>query len=67
VIADLIGGIFWFGILATPLISFLIVRKFKSITKTEKFIAGIIITVFLAVVFYHIAISIIFKDGMGPG
>jgi hypothetical protein len=67
VLADVIGGILWFGMFATPLISFLIVRRFKSLNTVEKIIIGALIAIFLTVIFYNISLDIIFRDGMGPG
>jgi hypothetical protein len=63
-IADIIGQIFWFGMLATPLISLLIVRRL-SLTTGSKILLGIAITLILAVVFYCIALGIVTRDGLG--
>jgi hypothetical protein len=64
-IVDIIGQIFWFGILATPLISFLIVRRVDSLAIGRKILLGIGITLILAVVFYFIALGIVTRDGLG--
>jgi len=53
---DIIGQIFWFGILITPVFSFLIVRKSSSLSIGGKFIAGGLITILLAIVFFVIAL-----------
>ncbi|TAL44141.1 MAG: hypothetical protein EPN92_09205 [Chitinophagaceae bacterium] len=65
-ILDIIGQIFWFGLLATPVISFFIVRKLKTLSISEKILSGISITLVLAVVFYLVAMSIVLRDGLGP-
>ena len=62
---DIIGQIFWFGILATPIISFLIVRKYSA-TTGQKILTGICITVILAVIFFGIAWAILFEDWIRP-
>ena len=64
-IVDIIGQIFWFGIVATPLISFLVVRKF-NMRIGAKILSGILITLALATFFYLIAMVIILRDGLGP-
>ena len=66
-IKDIIGQIFWFGILATPLIAFLIVRKSNSLSIGVRILLGIFFTLVLAAVFYSIAMAIILRDGLGPG
>jgi hypothetical protein len=63
---DIVGGIFWFGILTTPALSFLIVRK-TQLSLPFKIVLGILTTFLLAVLFYFISLSIIFRNGMGPG
>jgi hypothetical protein len=63
---DVIGQIFWFGILATPLIAFFIVRK-APLSLRGKIIIGIIITGLFAVLFYVLAMTIFLRDGLGPG
>ena len=66
-ILDIIGQFFWFGILATPIISFFIVRKLNSISIGGKILIGILITLFLAAIFYIIAMTILLRNGLGPG
>jgi hypothetical protein len=63
---DIIGQIFWFGILATPIISFFIVRKIGSLNTTGKVLSVVVITIFLAALFYGIAMAILLRDGLGP-
>lgn len=65
-ILDIIGQIFWFGILATPLIAFFCVRKLE-VGFGIKILVGVLITAVLAVLFYVIALGIIFRNGLGPG
>lgn len=62
---DITGQVFWFGILTTPLFSFLIIRKIKS-TTIAKIALFILITLVLSVIFYLLAFSIIFRNGLGP-
>ena len=62
---DVLGQIFWFGILITPLIGFLIVRKL-NISIGSKFLLGILITVSLGAIFYVIAMAIVLRNGLGP-
>ena len=64
-ILDIIGQIFWFGIVTTPLISFLLIRKF-NIPIGTKILSGILITLALATFFYLIAMVIVLRDGLGP-
>lgn len=61
---DLIGQIFWYGILATPLIAFFSVRKLKT-NIGIKILCGVIVVAALATLFYFIAIEIILRNGMG--
>jgi hypothetical protein len=63
---DIIGGVFWFGILTTPALSFLLVRKMQ-LSLPLKIVLGILTAFLLAVIFYLIALSILFRNGMGPG
>ena len=63
---DSIGQIFWYGILATPLISFLIVRKCSSLNRSVKVIKVIAIAFLLACVFLIISWSILMRNGLGP-
>lgn len=63
---DIIGQIFWYGILATPIITFLIVQKMKKLSLIQKIISGVLITAALALVFYAVAMAIVLRDGLGP-
>jgi predicted permease len=64
-IADIVGQIFWIGTLATPVFSFLILRK-ADLSRTSKILFGVVITIFLAIIFMVIALSLIFRNGLGP-
>jgi len=63
---DIIGQIFWFGILTSPIISFFIIRKSGTLSIGAKILSGILITLILAVVFYAISMAILLRDGLGP-
>jgi hypothetical protein len=65
-IADIIGQIFWFGILATPVIAFFIVRKLNSLNIGGKVLSGVLITLFLAAIFYTVSMAILLRNGLGP-
>ena len=65
-ILDIIGQIFWFGILFTPIISFFIVRKSKTFSISMKILSGILITLILVVFFYVVAMAILLRNGLGP-
>jgi hypothetical protein len=65
-ILDFIGQVFWWGILGTPVLVFLALRK-MDMNGIAKLLLGLIITIILSVTFYFISIGIIFRDGMGPG
>ena len=62
---DVIGQIFWFGILATPVIAFLLVRKLQG-GIISKIALGIAITFVLVFIFYSISMAILFRNGLGP-
>ncbi len=65
-IVDVIGQVFFFGILATPIISFLIVRRVEEVSVIGKLILGILITFCLGAIFFGIAMGILLRDGLGP-
>ena len=56
---DIIGQIFWYRILATPVIAFFCVRKFKG-GLFHKILGGIAITLALATAFYYLAAITVF-------
>lgn len=64
---DLLGQILWFLMFATPLITIPIVWKVSNQKKIIRIIIGLVIAMILSVFLYHVSISIIFRDGMGPG
>ncbi len=64
-VLDIIGQILWWGILATPVLAFLILRK-AEMRCIAKILLGLVITIILSVVFFFISIGILFRDGMGP-
>jgi ribose/xylose/arabinose/galactoside ABC-type transport system permease subunit len=49
---DIIGQFFWFGILATPVLSFLIVRK-AQLSVISKIMLGTLTTLLLAAIFFQ--------------
>jgi hypothetical protein len=65
-VLDILGQVFWFGILATPIISFLLVRN-TPIDLGWKILLGVFATLAFAGMFYCIAIGILFRNGLGPG
>jgi hypothetical protein len=65
-ILDIIAGVFWYGIILTPLIAYFIVRKFEDVSTIAKILIGFLIMLILSIIFFVIAIEIIFRDGMGP-
>jgi hypothetical protein len=65
-ILDIIGQVFWFEILTTPIISFFIVRRSNTLSIGAKILSGILITLVLAVFFYGVSMAIILRDGLGP-
>jgi hypothetical protein len=64
---DIIGQCFWFGILITPFLSYLTVRKSTSLGLGGKLIVGMAITFVLAFIFFVVAWAILFRNGLGPG
>jgi hypothetical protein len=60
---DILAGIFWYGILATPLIAFLIVRK-RPLTLSTKIWLGAGFALSLAIIFLVIAMKIYFRNGL---
>jgi hypothetical protein len=62
---DFIGEFFLFGVFATPLISFLIVRK-TDVSNIAKLVLGILITLLLGMIFLLLGFSIILRNGLGP-
>lgn len=66
-ILDIIGQIFWFGILFTPLASYFIVKRTGIMSITGKILTGILIVLILAFMFFMISMEIVLRvDGLGP-
>ena len=65
-ILDIIAGVFWYGIILTPLIAYFIVRKFEDVSIIAKILIGSLIMLILSITLFVISIEIIFRDGMGP-
>jgi len=65
-ILDIIGEIFWYGILTTPLIAYFIIKKSGIMSTTAKILTGILIILILATIFFVISMGICFRDGLGP-
>jgi fucose permease len=63
-VLDTIGWIFFYGIAATPIISFFVVRK-RKISIDRKIAYGIIVTVVFAAIFWYLGISILGRNGLG--
>ena len=64
-VLDVIGQIFWFGILATPLLSFFIIRK-MDMGLIGKILLGTGITIVFAFVMAIISTAIVVRNGLGP-
>ena len=65
-ILDIIAGVFWYGIILTPLIAYFVVKKFEDVSIIAKILIGSLIMLILSITFFVISIEIIFRDGMGP-
>ena len=63
---DIIAQFFWFGILGTPVIAFFIVRKMEDTKLVGKIVTGIFIALLFSVIFFHIAMGIFLRNGLGP-
>jgi membrane protein DedA with SNARE-associated domain len=64
---DLLGQILWFLILGTPLVTIPIVWKLSKQKKIIRILIGFVVAIILSFLLYYISLSIIFRDGMGPG
>ncbi len=64
---DIVGQILWFMMFVTPLITIPIVWKISKQNRIMKILIGLLIAFVLSFVLYHLSLSIIFRDGMGPG
>jgi membrane protein DedA with SNARE-associated domain len=63
---DIIGGILWFAMFATPLFTIPLVWKFFKATKVFRVLVALVLAAFISLILYEISLSIIFRDGMGP-
>jgi hypothetical protein len=63
---DTIGGLLWFAMFATPLLTIPLVWKYFEIKKVYRVIIGLVLAAFLSFFLYFISLAIIFRDGMGP-
>lgn len=66
-VLDLIGQVLWFGILATPLPSFLLVRKMKLQRTAVRVLVFIGLTLGLALLLFSLSWAILLRNGLGPG
>ena len=64
---DTLGQILWFAMFATPLLTVPLVWRLLPVKKVYRVIVGLLFALILSFFLYHISLSIIFRDGMGPG
>lgn len=57
--------IFWFGILVTPLIAIPLCWLIKSIAHWQRILVGLLIALFLSIIFYFLGIELVFYDWRG--
>jgi multisubunit Na+/H+ antiporter MnhE subunit len=63
-----VAEILWYAIPFTPLITIpLIWYAFKGSSRIARVILGLVLAAGISFFLYHISLSIIFRDGMGPG
>ena len=58
--------IFWYGMLTTPFIAYLIIKPFKKMSITERWFQGVVITILLTAIFFVISLALGLRDGPGP-
>jgi hypothetical protein len=63
---DIIGQILWFAMFLTPVVTIPLAWKLLPFKKVYRIIIGLLISLLLSFLFYHICLAIIFRDGMGP-
>ena len=63
---DTIGQILWWSIFATPVLSWLVMRKRQGNSENSKWGYTVILTLFLAIILFFISMSIILRNGLGP-
>ena len=66
-ILDLIGGVLFYAMFATPFLTIPLVWKILPINKIYRVIIGLLLAAFISFFLYHISLDIIFRHGMGPG
>ena len=64
---DVVGQICWVLMFASPLITLPITWRMKHHQKSYRIFLGIALALFFSTMFYFISMSILFRDGMGPG
>ena len=64
---DIIGQICWVLMFASPLITLPITWRMTHLRKSYRIFLGIVLVLFFSVMFYFISMSILFRQGMGPG
>mgnify|MGYP006899130579 CR=1 FL=1 len=64
---DLIGEIFFYGIFGTPLLGWLLIRHKTHMPVWEKIVVILCIAFVLSAIFFLIAMTILIRNGLGPG
>jgi hypothetical protein len=64
---DTLGQILWFAMFATPLLTVPLAWRLLPVKIVYRVIIGFLIALILSFLLYLISLSIIFRDGMGPG
>lgn len=62
---EIIGQLFIYLMLFTPIITFPLVWRFSNTHKFIKTILALIFAIILSILFYVIGLSMVFHDGMG--
>jgi hypothetical protein len=66
-IIDILGGVLFFGMFATPLITIPIVWRISTQKKWIRILLGLLLALPISIVLYFTGLAIIFRHGMGPG
>jgi hypothetical protein len=64
---DLFGQILWFAMFGTPLLTIPLAWRIMDIKKVYRVVIGLLFALILSFILYHVSLTIIFRDGMGPG
>lgn len=64
---DLLGQALWLLMFVIPIVIMPLLWRRKKLPKIHRIIYGVVIAVLCSVILYFISLSIIFRDGMGPG